>query len=89
MPMTLDERLRLAKEAGLLEDAGSLWHAKHVAAVLGCSVKTVYDTPWLRQCMRRVRSLRRWHPRELREAQLAESKRRNLTAIPRPRRRTA
>jgi hypothetical protein len=68
--MTIDERTSIAEEAKKLEAAGADWHAKHVAAVLGCAVKTVYDTPWLKRVARKVgRRGVRFTPAEVRRAQ--------------------
>jgi predicted DNA-binding transcriptional regulator AlpA len=88
--MTLDERIAIAEEAARLEAAGADWEVKHVAAVLGCSRSTIYDTYWLTKIARRVgRSRVRWNPREVREAQRAESEKRDRRRFDRSRRRTA
>lgn len=68
------DRIAIAAEATALEAAGADWNAKHLAAVLGCAVSTIYDTPWLRRIKRRtgVRGAR-WVPREVRNAQAIAS----------------
>ncbi len=88
--MTIDERTQLAEEAARLEAAGADWNVKHVAAVLGCSRSTIYDTYWLIKIAHRVgRTQLRWNPRELRAAQAAETAARDRRTFRRDRRRTA
>lgn len=67
-------RVQLAREASALEAAGADWQAKHVAAILGLSESTVYDTPWLRRIKRRAGNRgARWMPKEVRTAQAIAS----------------
>lgn len=70
MTEQLQYRIRVLEEAQAIERAGGEWDARHVAAVLGCSRSTVYDTPWLLQISVRAGGRgRRWRPKDIRERQ--------------------
>lgn len=75
--VNLAQRTSIVEEALRLEAAGADWKAKHVRAVMGCAISTIYDTPWMMRASRRVgRRGRCWNPRELRAAQAIASGRR-------------
>ena len=48
------DRIALAQQASTIEAAGGDWTIYHVMAILDCARSTVYETPWLRRCAKRV-----------------------------------
>lgn len=68
------DRVALLEGAMAIEAAGGDWTVSELAAVLGCSRRTVYETPWLMRISRRVgKRGRRWNPKEVRTAQAIAS----------------